>query len=317
MPKRSKRICFYDNEKLKLINEENLALWKKYKVDMTLRDLSQNTIDAYENDLHQWFIYILDNQFNQKVTDLTEDDITEFFYYCKMQGNNTNRMKRRMSSVAAFYKFLRKKKLIVENPTEFLDRPKNGLPITTQTFLTKEQVAQLREKLAEYGNLQIQTYVLFSLSTMARVNAVAHIRWDMIDFENRMVNNVLEKEGKIVDLFFSEEVKDLLLKLQADRKEKDIDDFGWVFYTYRCDETKPVSKSTLNDWCKLAGSLIGIDCLHPHDFRHSGATLLKNAGMPLEDISSLLSHSGTDVTRKFYIKEDTSRISKLKDQFSF
>ena len=317
MPERSKRICFYDNEKLKLINEENLALWKKYKVDMTLRDLSQNTIDAYENDLHQWFIYILDNQFNQKVTDLTEDDITEFFYYCKMQGNNTNRMKRRMSSVAAFYKFLRKKKLIVENPTEFLDRPKNGLPITTQTFLTKEQVAQLREKLAEYGNLQIQTYVLFSLSTMARVNAVAHIRWDMIDFENRMVNNVLEKEGKIVDLFFSEEVKDLLLRLQADRKEKGIDDFGWVFYTYRCDETKPVSKSTLNDWCKLAGSLIGVDCLHPHDFRHSGATLLKNAGMPLEDISSLLSHSGTDVTRKFYIKEDTSRISKLKDQFSF
>lgn len=317
MPERSKRICFYDNEKLKAINEENLALWKKYKVDMTLRDLSQNTIDAYENDLHQWFIYILDNQFNQKVTELTEDDITEFFYYCKMQGNNTNRMKRRMSSIAAFYKFLRKKKLIVENPTEFLDRPKNGLPITTQTFLTKEQVTQLREKLAEYGNLQVQTYVLFSLSTMARVNAVAHIRWDMIDFENRMVNNVLEKEGKIVDLFFSEEVKDLLLRLQADRKEKGIDDFGWVFYTYRSDETKPVSKSTLNDWCKLAGNLIGVETLHPHDFRHSGATLLKNAGMPLEDISSLLSHSGTDVTRKFYIKEDTSRISKLKDQFSF
>lgn len=47
-------------------------------------------------------------------------------------------MKRRMASISAFYKFLRKKKLIIENPTEFLDRPKHGVPITIQTFLTKD-----------------------------------------------------------------------------------------------------------------------------------------------------------------------------------
>ena len=317
MPERSKRICFYDSEKLKLINNENLRLLQKYKMDMVLRDLSQKTIDAYENDLQQWFIYILDKQFNQKVTDLTEDDITEFFYFCKLEGNNTNRMKRRMASVSAFYKFLRKKKLIAENPTEFLDRPKHGLPITVQTFLTKEQVKLLRQKLVEYGNLQLQTYVMFSLSTMARVNAVAHVRWDMVDFENRMVRNVLEKEGKIVDLFFSEEVKELLLSLQAQRQRSEINDYGWVFFTGRCDENKPVSNTTLNEWCKLAGSFIGVETLHPHDFRHSGATLLKNAGMPLEDISLLLSHSGTDVTRKYYIKADTNRISQLKDKFAF
>lgn len=316
MPERSKRICFYDNEKLKLINQDNVKLWEKYKMDMVLRDLSQNTIDAYENDLHQWFIYILDKQFNQKVTELSEDDITEFFYYCKLEGNNTNRMKRRMASISAFYKFLRKKRLIIENPTEFLDRPKHGLPIVTQTFLTKEQVELLRQKLTEYGNLQLQTYVMFSLSTMARVNAVAHIRWDMIDFENRMVNNVLEKEGKIVDLFFSEEVKDLLLRLRADRKEKGIDDFGWVFYTIKSDEDKPVSKSALNDWCKLAGSLIGIETLHPHDFRHSAANLLKKAGMPLEDVATLLHHQDTSTTVKHYLKPDTSRITEMKDSFN-
>jgi hypothetical protein len=40
------------------------------------------------------------------------------------------------------------------------------------------------------------------------------------------------------------------------------------------------------------------------------------AGMQLEDVSALLNHSGTDVTKKFYIKEDRSRISKLKDKFN-
>lgn len=316
MPERSKRIYFYDDAKIKLINEDNKIMWQKYKMDMTLRDLSPTTIKAYENDLQQWFIYVYDKQFNQKVTNLSEDDITEFFYYCKVEGNNTNRMRRRMASISAFYKFLRKKRLIIENPTEFLDRPKHGLPIVTQTFLTKEQVELLRQKLTEHGNLQLQTYIMYSLSTMARVNAVAHIRWDMIDFESRTVKNVLEKEGKIVDLFFSEEVKDLLLRLRDERKEKKINDYGWVFYTNKCNETNAVSRSTLNEWCHFAGSLIGVDSLHPHDLRHSMSNLLKKAGMPLEDIATLLHHESTETTIRHYLRPDTTRITEMKDRFN-
>lgn len=313
--KRSKRIEMHDDVKLEKVNEETKMLMQKYKVDMSLRDLSPKTQYGYEKDLNQWFIYILENQFNQSVKDLTDDDITEFLYWCKQQGNNVERMKRRMSSISAFYKFLRKKKLIQENPTEFLDRPKKGMPIVVQTFLTKEQVQELREKLAEYGNLQLQTYVMFSLSTMARVNAVASIKWKQIDFENRTVTDVLEKEGKIVDLYFSEEVKDLLLKLKAQREENGVNDFGWVFFGGHNTEEQPISNGSLLEWAKKAGKMIGLETLHPHDFRHSNASLLKNAGMPLEDISALLQHSGTDVTRKFYIREDKSRLTKLKDQY--
>ena len=313
--KRSKRIEMHDEEKLEKINEETKMLMQKYKVDMSLRDLSPKTQYGYEKDLNQWFIYILENQFNQSVKDLTDDDITEFLYWCKQQGNNVERMKRRMSSISAFYKYLRKKKLIQENPTEFLDRPKKGMPIVVQTFLTKEQVQELREKLEEHGNLQLQTYVMFSLSTMARVNAVASIKWKQIDFDNRTVTDVLEKEGKIVDLYFSEEVKDLLLKLKKQREDNGIDDYGWVFFSGHNTEDTPITNGALLEWAKKAGRLIGIAELHPHDFRHSGSSLLKNAGMPLEDVAALLHHENTDTTSRFYIKQDTTRITKLKDQF--
>ena len=313
--KRSKRVVLYDPEKLEKINPETQKLLQKYKVDMSLRDLSEKTIYQYEKDLQQWFIYILDNQFNQSVKDLTDDDITEFLYFCKQQGNNTERMKRRMAAISAFYKFLRKKKLIMENPCEFLDRPKKGLPIVTQTFLTKEQVQLMKDKLTEYGDLQLKTYALFSLSTMARVNAVANIRWEQIDFENRIVKDVLEKEGKIVDLFFSNEVKELLLQLQREREIQKINDYGWVFYSGYNTEDKPISTGTLNEWCKRIGKMIDVPSMHPHDLRHSGSDLIFKAGMTLEDVSALLHHSGTDVTRKHYLTEDTSRLTKLKDKF--
>ena len=35
----------------------------------------------------------------------------------------------------------------------------------------------------------------------------------------------------------------------------------------------------------------------------------------IEDVSTLLNHSGTDVTRKHYIKEDKSKLQGIKDKF--
>lgn len=312
---RSKRILLHDEEKLTRVNEETRKIYQRYKVDMTMRNLSPGTQRHYEYDLQQWFIYVLDNQDNRSVTELTDDDITEFLYFCKKEGNNSERIKGRTAAISAMYKYMRKKKLIVENPTEFIDRPKRGMRIIQQTYLTQEQVALMREKLITCDDLQLRTYAMLSLSTMARASAIASIRWEQIDLENKIIKGVLEKEGKIVDLFFSDEVKYLLVQLKLQRESKNRNDHGWVFYSGR-NTTKPVNSGTLNEWCKRIGAMIGVPTLHPHDFRHSGATLLKNAGMSLEDVSVLLSHESTDVTKKYYIKEDTGRISSIKSNYN-
>ena len=313
MAERSKRICLYDEEKAKQINPETLKLFQKYQIDMSIRDLSKNTILQYNSDLMQWFIYMYNNQFNLSVLEAKDEDLEEYYYWRKQQGNNVNRQKRVMASISAFYKFLRKKKLIVESPVEFIERPKAGQPITVQTYLTKEQVQLMREKLQEHGDIQLQAYAFVSLTTMARVNAVANLRWEQIDWEERIFSDVLEKEGKIVELSFSEETKGYLENLVQYRKDKEINDYGWVFISPYVTEGKPINNGTLNDWCKVIGEMISEPTLHCHDFRHSYATLLKNEGVNLEDVSIMLNHSGTDVTKKFYIKTDTSKVRKIKD----
>lgn len=314
MSERSKRICMYDKEKIKHINPETLKLFQKYQIDMSIRDLSPKSVYGYNTDLMQWFIYMYDNQFNLSVTEATEDDIEEYYYWRKQQGNNVNRQKRVMSSISAFYKFLRKKKIIKESPVEFIDRPKNGQAIITQTYLTKEQIRLMRQKLEEYGDIQLQAYAFVSLTTMGRVNAIANLRWEQINWDERIFSNVLEKEGKIVELSFSEEAKTYLQELIRYRKEKNINDYGWVFISPYVTEKNPINNSTLNDWCKRIGNMINVPTLHCHDFRHSYASLLKNDfGVSLEDVSLMLNHSGTDVTQKFYIRQDTSKVRKIKD----
>ena len=317
MAERSKRINLYDAEKLKNINPETLKLFQKYQVDMSIRDLSPNTIYGYITDLQQWFIYMHDNQFNLSVLDCTDDDLNEYFYFRKQEGNNVNRQRRVMSSISAFYKFLRKKKLIKESPTEFLERPKQGQPIVKQTFLTIEQVNQLREKLTEYGDAQLQAYIFFGLSTMARVNAMAHLRWEQVDLDERTCADVLEKEGKIVDLFFSPEVAELLRKMKQEREEKGINDYGWVWYTPYITEEECINNGTLNDWCKKAGNMIGVPTLHDHDLRHSGSNILKELGMDVQDIAELLHHESTETTVKHYLSKNKKKIKENKDNFTF
>lgn len=317
MAERSKRIEMYDAEKIKNAHPETLKLYNKYKMDMELRELSPTTIAAYESDLGQWFSYIYDNQGNQPITELTEDDLTEFFYYCKKEGNNSRRIKRRMSSISALYIYLMKKRLIKENPMMFIDRPKKDVDVITQTFLSKEQVELMEQKLKEYteshnGNPQIETYALFSLSTMARVTAISNIKWEQIDFEERVCNDVLEKEGKVVTLYFNPKVATLLQNLKQYRIDNNIEDNGNVFIT---EIGTKADSGTLFEWCKKVGKMIGVPTLHPHDFRHSGSQLLKLAGCPIEEISDLLNHAGLDVTKKFYLRPDQKRIRETKDKY--
>lgn len=296
-----------------MINEENLALWRKYERDMYMRELSKKSVYQYKRDIMQWFTYLVDEQYNSVVTDLTEDDIEEFIFWCKENGNNTERIKRRLSSISAFYTFLRRKKLCKENPVEFIIRPKKGLPVVVQTFFTEEQYEQLKVALRENGDLQLEVYARLSLDTMARVNAIASIKWEQVDFESRTINDVLEKEGKIVTLYFGEEVKDLLLRLKEEREQAGIKSD----YLFIVRDHTQASVQTLTEWCKEVGNLIGVETLHPHDFRHSGSQLMNIKGAPIELISELLHHESVQTTKAHYLQASKAKIQQQKEMYQF
>lgn len=312
MATRSRRITFDVNKSE--LNKESVDLLKKYKSHMTIKELSEKTIYNYECDLYAWFSYIKIFQNNKSVLEIDEDDLSEYFYYRKTNGNNSRRMRGVMASISAFYIHLKKKRIHRENPMDFIDRPRKDTNVVVQTFLTQEQVDQMIEKLIELGDLRLQTYICLGLSTMARVNALRNIRWEQIDFENNLITEVKEKEGYIVDLDFDDYTKVLLLQLKEKRQNDNVN-CEYVFAAYHNGVWKVPTSSTCNDWCKKAGNLIGVTTLHNHDLRHSAATIAKSNGANLEDVSRMLNHKSTDVTLKHYIKEDKSKLKEAKKKF--
>ena len=84
MAERSKRIELYSSEKAKMINSESKSLLMRYQIDMELRELSKTTVSSYLSDLNQWLIYVMENQGNKSVLEICEDELTMFFYFCKV-----------------------------------------------------------------------------------------------------------------------------------------------------------------------------------------------------------------------------------------
>ena len=268
MAKRSKRINLADKNKEQHINPETLKFFQKYQIDMSIRDLSEKTIRGYNSDLMQWFIYMYNNQFNLSVLEAKEEDLEEYYFWRKQQGNNVNRQKRVMSSISAFYKFLRKKKLITESPMEFIDRPKQGQPVVVQTYLKKEEVQFMREKLSEYGDVQLQVYAFLSLTTMARVNAIAHLKWDQINMEERICSDVLEKEGKIVEYTAKEGYEVLKELVETDEGSHYLGEVALVDHFSPISQSNQIFYETLfdeNASCHLAIGASYPTCLKNSD----------------------------------------------------
>lgn len=317
-----KSVRYATKEKLAKVSPENKQLIQKY-FSFKNMNLSSTSINGYKSDFNQWLVYIMENYNNQYILDMATDDavdlIEDFIAFCTMVlENKERRIQRRMSSISSFYLFLRKKRKIKENPIDFLDRPKVGKGeklIIKQTFLTKDQVKEIRESLIKLNNLQLELFFEFGLSTMARVNALANVKIDQIDFKTERVEDVLEKEGRLVTLFPSKKSIELIKKWIEYREENDIQN-EYLFITRYAQAWNGVSVGTLQDsWIKKIGAIINEPELHCHDLRHSGSNLLFHSGMKLEEVSKLLNHKGTQVTQDHYLQMNYDKIQDIKTKF--
>lgn len=326
-----KYIRYVTPDKLEQVNENNKRNIQKY-FSFKNMNLSDSSKKSYESDFNQWIVFI-DEQFRKKA--ISNDDIVklvsdedgleemvdlleDYMAFCtSILGNNERRIQRRMSSISSFFQFLIKKRRINTSPITYLERPSvraGEKPQITQTFLTKEQVEVIRKGLKKKADLQLDCYFEVSLSTMARVNAVSNIKIEQIDFKNKRINDVLEKEGKIVSLFPSDRAFERIKSWLEYRKKNNIES-EYLFLTKYNGSYQKVSKNNIQSyWVKKIGDIIDIPNLHHHDFRHSGSNLLYHSGMALEDVSLLLNHSSTDVTRNHYLQVNYDSIQGKKKE---
>lgn len=309
-----KKVQYTTPELIAQINPQNKELWKKYLNGK--RQLAESSKNSYTSDINQFFVFILKNYDNKYIFDFETEDmadlIEDFLAMCQsVFENKDRRMQRRLSSISSLYLYYKKKRKIKENVVDLLERPKvqKGVYEIKRVFLTQEQVSQIREGLAQINNTQLTLVFELGLFTMARVNAISSIRIDQIDFENRVIRDVIEKEGYSITFNLNDRCIELIKQWLDERKEKGIE-CEYLFVTNYNGWRQASVGQFKSTWIKQIGAIIDEPELSMHDLRHSGSDLRYKAGMSLEAVSKALSHRSTGVTKDFYLQEDTESLKQ-------
>lgn len=325
---RYRNVSIHRMEVLEKVNIESVKHLQSYLQNLCLNDYSPKTTEHRIAGIIRWLDFIYDNQNDKCIVDITTEDLEQYVYYLRTKRKNKAKTCIRViSDIEGIYDYLIKKDIIKENPVSKVTKPtyvNDHENAVKRIFLTEEQVEDLKLKLEECGDIQLQTYINFSLTTAARAGACASIKWEQIDFDKRMVNDVMEKKSKLVTFYFNEYTKGLLLKLQEYREINHIQDGGYLFisdrYRYYEDtgEKTHICTSTLGAWCTKAGRMIGVPELSPHDLRRTAANLLLQRGGDIGLVSLLLNHQNLSTTFKYYIsKSQNEYLREYKDKYDF
>ena len=294
--------------------ERQIDAFAQYLADE--RRSSARTVETYIRDLRSFRDFLREQGLP---LDARELDIVALrgFLGSLFRTNQASTMKKKVSAIRSFFKFLLKRRLIDQNPASGLRSPKiaKSLP----RFLTVDQAFRVmgappkEEKRAKPLMVRDQAMLETLYGTGVRVGELAGMDVDHCDFSESSVR-VLGKGGKerIVPLGKSS-VEALQLYLPARRsllvraKEGDPDAL-WL----SCNG-KRLSVRQVQNIVRRHGTLgAGRGDLHPHAMRHTCATHLLDAGADLRSIQELLGHSSLSTTQR-YTHVSVDRLMEVYD----
>lgn len=281
------------------------------------RRSSPRTVETYLRDLRSFGDFVRAEGFP---ADARELDIVALraFLSSLFGTNQASTMKKKVSAIRSFFKFLLKRQFIDQNPASGLRSPK--IPKSLPRFLTVEQAFRVmdappkEDKRAKPLKARDRALLETLYGTGVRVGELAGMDLAHLDFSDREVR-VLGKGGKerIVPLGQSalEALEAYLPERRAmlEKAKQGEQDALWLSQGGR-----RLSVRQVQNIVRRHGSVgAGRGDLHPHAMRHSCATHLLDAGADLRSIQELLGHCSLSTTQR-YTHVSVDRLMEVYDR---
>jgi len=275
------------------------------------KNLSQNSIVAYENDLNRFINFVY---FEDEKNKIDSSYIQNYISQLVDLPLEISTLQRNLSALRSFFSYLIDEKIININPTELIDIPKKTRSLPE--VLTQNEINILFNSINTNNPIGIRDRAMFELlySSGLRVSEMTSIK--IIDFldDNEWLR-VFGKGSKerLVPLG-KEALKWINFYLNNSRnylfnKNKKND---FLFINFRGDG---ISRKGVWMLLKKYVSLSKIPKnISPHSLRHSFATHLIEGGMDLRAVQELLGHSDISTT-SIYTHLNRTYLKEVHKQF--
>ena len=262
--------------------------------------VSNNTLQSYSRDIHQYESYLSQNRINYVKVD--NKVINEYLKYLQQKGKKTSTISRSLASIRSFYQYLMRVKKIKHDPTENIQSPK--VEKRVPNVLTSEEVEKLlsQPKDVDLKGTRDKAMLEVAYATGMRVTEIISLNVDDVDLDsgfiscksaNRQRNIPL---GSISIAALREYIRDarpIMIKnddetslfVNVNGKRLTRQGFWKIVKYYK--EQAHIEKD-----------------ITPHILRHSFATHLLQNGADLKSIQTMLGHSDISSTQVYMQFQD-------------
>ena len=261
------------------------------------RKYSLNTVQAYENDLLE-FSEFCEKRLSKDVLNVGVSDVREWIVEMSDGSGavGVRTVKRRISALRSFYKYLRREGLVSKNPAAVLVLPKASKPLPK--FFREEEMGRLLDDVLtgdEFQDRRDKLIIDLFYQTGVRVSELVEIKDSDIDmgrgmlrvFGKRRKERLIPIGGK------------LLKEIEAYKAKRNTEVGKTSDLFVRKNGEKMYRRGVYDVVHRSLTKVSSLKKRSPHVLRHTFASTMLNNGADIYAVKALLGHSSLAATEVY------------------
>jgi integrase/recombinase XerC len=275
----------------------------------TEKGYAKNTCRGYRKDLEEFVSYLVDNRFSEKnrrmpgrdliaIDDVNGIHIRGYLGYLHKK-NKKSTIARKLSAVRSFFKFLVKRGVIEDNPSESILTPEQEK--TIPAYLPVDEMFRLLDSIRADNILDVRNRAIFETLYSCGIRVSELVGMNNIDVDSKGETiRVLGKGNKERIVPIGQKALDAIQVYREQLNREwglEVDHSGPLFLNKNRGRLSARSVARiLEKLLKACGLLTPVS---PHTLRHTFATHMLDAGADLRAVQELLGHKSLSTTQRY------------------
>jgi len=278
------------------------------------RSLSENSINAYHNDVNKLFEYLQLAKQDITLKAISLKELRDFIIWLNELGAQASTQARVISGIKSFFMYLMEEELIENDPSALLETPKisRKLPDTLSIHEIDQLIAAIDASKPEGIRNKAIIEVLYSCGL--RVSELTELKISNIFEETEFIKVIGKGNKERIVPIGTTALKFINIYLQEIRVHQTVKR-GNEDYIFLNRFGSKLSRISIFNLIKTLAVAAGVrKNISPHTLRHSFATHLIEGGADLRAIQEMLGHSSITTT-EIYTHLDRDYLKTVITEF--
>ncbi len=256
-----------------------------------IKRLSKHTVDAYRNDLNQFYLYCQEYQ-KEYIDQIVERFLKSYIMLLNEKEYEKSSIVRKLASIRGLMRFSYQNEFITTNPAAYLQNPKVSRKIPEVTSLDSLlKIYKLsEEKVNDYQFIQAIFEMLYGCAL--RVSELCQLNVTDVDL-NRKVVQVIGKGNKMRITPIGE--KSITVLKSYLKTRENLQNSQPLFITKKGRRIYPRLIHRVVSY--YLEQVTDIEKKSPHILRHSAATHMLDNGADIRVVKEILGHENLSTTQ--------------------